>query len=359
MNYTQFKFYFFPILIISCIILCSCKKIYDPAEPYRNKIVFITSEQNNFYPDIFIMDISGGYKINLTNSPDGYEYPTFSHDGSKILFVNGRNLYTMYHDGTNIKNINLDSILFQYIDPSFSPDDSKVLFSGLIYDGGHSYYGAGIYIVNIDGSNLTKIVENIPESFIVKGSEPQFLPDGRRIIFRVFHSIENRHHIYIMNLDGTNQINLTPSSQSQLGLLRLSPDGTKIAFVKSVNDSLHLRTMNIDGTENKLIECVGIYDILGLFEFSPDGNTLLYKVHLANRKKTQLCTIDINGTNKKILLNSDFGLLINAMYSPNGEKIVYEHYYSIYVIDSDGKNKKNLTEKFGMASDPDISPITY
>ena len=68
-----------------------------------------------------------------------------------------------------------------------------------------------------------------------------------------------------MNHDGTNQINLTPNSQSQLGSIRLSPDGTKIVYV--ANGQLYLRNLNeltsrpIQGTNENPTTPI----------FSPDG----------------------------------------------------------------------------------------
>jgi TolB protein len=356
MNYTNPKLFFVLFLFIIFINLHSCKKIFEPADPYNYKIAFVYKENYNYDPDLFIMDINGNNKIKLTYSPDCYSNPTFSHNGSKILFLKGCSpeyLCIINPDGSNIKNLSTHNIKFR--NPSFSPDDSRIVCSGSIDDGTTSYIGGGIYIINIDDNILTQIVEEIHGPFNVTRSSPQYLPDGERILFDVRNSDENRHYIYIMNQDGTNQINLTPNSQSQLGTISLSPDGTKITYSICVNHNCDIGIMNIDGTNNIQITTDG--DVYRFFEFSPDSKKLLYSTH--SDTITQLCTINIDGSNKKVITSSDYYSWYDAVFSPDGKKIFYEHYYSIYVIDIDGKNKISLTNNDKWASSPDVGQIIF
>ena len=60
-------------------------------------------------------------------------------------------------------------------------------------------------MIDVDGSNQTRLTYH---STVVHDYYPQFSPDGSKIVF-VSHLSGNNHEIYIMNIDGSNQTNLT------------------------------------------------------------------------------------------------------------------------------------------------------
>ena len=59
-----------------------------------------------------------------------------------------------------------------------------------------------IYIINIDGSNQQNLTNNPAEDYA-----PTFSPDGSKIAF--VSNRDGNSEIYIMNIDGSNQTNLT------------------------------------------------------------------------------------------------------------------------------------------------------
>ncbi|MFW5785856.1 MAG: hypothetical protein ACOCYC_01310 [bacterium] len=77
-------------------------------------------------------------------------------------------------------------------EPAVSPDGSKVLFTAT-HDGDPE-----IYVVGVDGSNLTKLTDN---DFV--DAQPEWFPSGDRIFF-----VSDRAgtiELYTMNADGSEQ----------------------------------------------------------------------------------------------------------------------------------------------------------
>jgi len=157
--------------------------------PDGSKIVF--SSRRDGYQAIYIMNADGSNQKLIPNS-GGYR-PSWSPDGSKIAFDRGNQIYTMNTDGTD--QICLTSN-YSGGTPVWSPDGSKIAFISDIYE---SPMYLGIYIINADGSNLTRIC---------KGHCSSWSPDGSRITF------EFGLRLYIINTDGTNEIKLTDLSCS-------------------------------------------------------------------------------------------------------------------------------------------------
>ena len=109
--------------------------------------------------------------------------------------------------------------------PSFSPDGTKVLFRGDLDE----ITGNGdeeIYVAAADGSGVTQLTHNT-----VEDSSPNWSPDGTRIALQVNVDGVNQE-IYVMNADGTNPVRLTNNALFDIGPT-WSPDGRMIAFTRA------------------------------------------------------------------------------------------------------------------------------
>jgi len=81
-----------------------------------------------------------------------------------------------------------------------------------------------------------------------KGQLPDWSPDGRKIAYQA--SIAGNGDIYVMDADGSDQIQLTHTPQTEFGTA-WSPDGNQIAFVRVLgptNVDRAIYVMNADGT---------------------------------------------------------------------------------------------------------------
>src|SRR5690606_28831449 len=119
-----------------------------------------------------------------------------------------------------------------------------------------------IFIANIDGSNEVNLTNNPG----VDDSYPQWSPDGSKIAYRVgpFASAD----LYAMDADGSNIQQLTNATGYERNPI-WSPDGSKIAYES--NDLARAYRINADGTNPQPIISGGspcnCYDL----EWSLDG----------------------------------------------------------------------------------------
>ena len=105
----------------------------------------------------------------------------------------------------------------------------------------HNVFGnIEIYIMNIDGSEQTRLTENPAYD-----TEPCFSSDGSKIAF--VSKRDGNLEIYIMNVDGSEQINLT-NNPAWDAWPCFSPDGSKIVFTSHRNGNWDIYIMNTEGS---------------------------------------------------------------------------------------------------------------
>lgn len=103
-------------------------------------------------------------------------------------------------------------------------------------------------------------------------SGPEVSPDGKKVLFNIsYENVEqnkSNNELYVMNIDGTEQVRLTRTAKSEGGATWIE-EGKRIAFIYADKDGVpQLWVMNADGSERK---CVSNFEngVEG-FKFSPD-----------------------------------------------------------------------------------------
>ena len=198
--------------------------------------------------DIFVSDLTGKVTKQLTKEP-GYDgEATISPKGDKIVFTSIRNgdldLYLLDIDGSNVKQITTD--LGYDGGAWFSPDGTQIVwrasrpkndaeaseYKELLKQGLVMPTNMEVFVANVDGSNVRQVT-NLGKA----NWAPNFMPDGKRIIFASNHEYERGFpfNMYIINIDGTGLKKISHDGGFD-AFPMFSPDGKKIIFSSNRNN---------------------------------------------------------------------------------------------------------------------------
>ncbi|MFN8143113.1 MAG: hypothetical protein U0073_01730 [Bacteroidia bacterium] len=197
--------------------------------------------------DIFVTDLKGNIRKQLTNTPGYDAEATVSPTGDKIVFTSTRNgdidLYTMNIDGSDVRQVTnqlgYDGGAF------FSQDGKKLVFrasrpkseeevntyKSLLAQGLVMPTNMEIMTCNVDGSDL-KQVTNLGGA----NWAPYFSPDGKKIIFSSNHVSKGYHfNLWMCNLDGSDleQVSFDPVFDA---FPVFSRDGKQLVFSSNRNN---------------------------------------------------------------------------------------------------------------------------
>jgi Tol biopolymer transport system component len=162
---------------------------FDPSWSPDNRHLALSTSDGFFFPpsnpNIFTLAIDAPRGDRVTSPPnDAYDFaPAWSPpgvgrgvanagDGSLIVFERAQNggskLRTVLPNGLALQQVN-DSLPYES-DPNWSPDGKRIVFRG------GSSTSTGIYIVNADGTELTP-VPNTDRDY-----RPAWSPDGTKLV---------------------------------------------------------------------------------------------------------------------------------------------------------------------------------
>jgi|SRR5262245_25983744 len=140
-------------------------------------------------------------------------------------------------------------------DPDWTPDGRQIVFtSHPVFDDPQRSNLAEVYVINVDGTGLTRLTFNAEEE-----RAPSWSPDGSRIVYmcRIGGGTAD-FEICSMNADGSDRRQLTDNTVLD-ATATFSPDGQQIVFQRPVAGRLQLWLMNADGTgQTQLTDTSGL-----------------------------------------------------------------------------------------------------
>ncbi|MBU4204653.1 hypothetical protein KKH26_00510, partial [Patescibacteria group bacterium] len=152
--------------------------------------------------DVYIFDVSGTNKINLTKTEE-------KREELKRKIKQGYRPTSHYEGGPSDR--------YEYSEPSFSPDGKTIAF--VFEDNyGEVFLGRRIWKIDIDGKNVSPLTavkpKRTPEEEREKKDEPYYeefspswSPDGKQIVYVRGYKYDNgKREIWIMNADGSSHI---------------------------------------------------------------------------------------------------------------------------------------------------------
>jgi Tol biopolymer transport system component len=240
----------------------------------HTRIAFMSDRSGKF--EIYTMGAEGNTLTRLTNNPAKDEYPSWSPDGTKIVFDSDREnktaaIYVMDADGTNVTHLTKPGSKASETHPAWSPDGKKIAFVRHENGSNQSDQSGDIYTMNPDGTHITQLTH----SYQKQSDAPSWSPDSQQI---AYHAKQDGNlDIYTMDADGSNRKNITHNKNSDEGIPVWSPLGDTIAFYsnRTKADTAQVYTMKPDGTSAKPLPNAGNESRFP-GAFSPDGQWIAY-----------------------------------------------------------------------------------
>ena len=291
----------------------------------------------------------GGWKQNQPlfswDAAKEYRYtdvwPAFSKDGMMVLTAKGEDssVDIMRPDGSGRKRVydvtrqsGLDLTLVRRglagaFYPVWSPDGEWIVFGVGEWFTQRGRGRARLMRVRRDGSDL----EQLTNDNIFNAGFPSYSADGKEVAFRIANQDPNSASlggIAVLNL-ATRQVRNITSGYDNLPIW--SPDGTRILFTRGVRkdgsiwSNFDLFTVRPDGSELTRLTTHEASD--GHAVWTPDGKQILWNSGMAGYR--------------------DEACLYDQTFQPYGQ---------LFVMDADGRNKRQITDSIWEDSTPQYTP---
>ncbi|MEP7284241.1 MAG: hypothetical protein ABI947_00575 [Chloroflexota bacterium] len=149
-------------------------------------------------PQFYVMDADGSNRFQITGTlPIGAAGPVLSPDGKQIAFVSHYGGWAIYIMDSNGKNV--QKLIDEQLGPTWSPDSTLIASYGAL-----AHLSQTIYVTNVRTGENQYLTDDS-----VYASSPSWSPDGKHIVFSSFQRQSNKTQIYVMNSDGSQQINIS------------------------------------------------------------------------------------------------------------------------------------------------------
>lgn len=250
--------------------------------------------------------------------------PSWSPDGTEILFTRFRNGYNKEPADLLIINLETTSIRTLVSDgsgninlpgSSWNPISHKIVFA--------STRDPHDEIYSIDGDGKTGDEKRITDRSDKVAYEPSFSPDGQWVVFESHQlDVEGYGVITKYKIDGSQPYQPLTDSTDDCRQPNWSPVGNRILYQKYFEDQWDIWTINIDGSYKKRVTS-GNGDKTDA-SFSPDGQWIVYSSDEGDLTFANLFMVPVSGGESIKITHYNNGYDGAASWSPDGTKIAFE-----------------------------------
>ena len=248
--------------------------------------------------EIVASDLDGAHEIVLAGPYprkvwDDHFTANWSPDGQSVIFMAKQAIWEVNADGSDLHKVWEPPTTHTGIDdgPSFTPDGERIVFTRCC----PKVSGYALWMINADGTGLTQVTdESVPPG--VDGPSdnlPQVSPDGTRIAYH--RNVNEQNRVVTVNIDGGDRRQLTdPALNAQFP--NWSPDSKQVVFeMFSKSGNLEIGIVRADGTHLHRLTFSDKYANFGP-AFSPDGTKILFSRQLRGGQWVGLFTMNLDGS---------------------------------------------------------------
>ncbi len=215
-------------------------------------------------------------------------------------------------------------------------------------------------LMDYDGRNVTPLTYGDPPHRLYGAHDPVWSPDGETLAF----TAGSGNGTDIFTLSGPNLEKFTCLTTADFttwdSMVGWSPDGSKIVFFSNRDGNWKLYLMNADGTGQRPL-LPGPSKDNTIISWSPDGQRLAFssQSNSGDNNTSEIYTVDADGAGLVRLTNNAAWDNCPA-WSPDGTKIAFrsnrDGCQEIYLMNPDGSAQTRLTYNNTYASWPQWSP---
>ena len=183
-----------------------------------------------------------------------------------------------------------------------------------------------VFVLNADGSGLTKVTDSVGMS-----GDPAWSPDGRLLAFEADRGdYPTKQGIYVSRPDGSHlrRVSVLPPDAGFDAAARFSPDGRTLVFTRYRDDGQGgeesaLFTIRLDGREERRVTPFALH--AGDATWSPDGRTLALEAYPTPSSRGDIYTVRADGSRLRNLTHNDPDVAGSAdpVWSPDGKLILF------------------------------------
>lgn len=233
--------------------------------------------------DLMTMTLDNDHKTTILSSiPDraNVNLPGTSWNGptSRIAFASDRQdheeIWTIAADGSQPKQVTNHQGSSGYLEPSFSPDGSWIVFEEDI-SGTETTQVSSLWKVRSDGSNLTKLVD--AGSSKTDNRQPNWSPKGDSIVFQQRQQGSDNWQLFTISPDGNNLRQITQGTAESTDAT-WSPDGKQLVYSSNYGGLPEANVFVIaadGGKPRRVTTAPSNYD--GAPSWSPDGKWISFE----------------------------------------------------------------------------------
>jgi Tol biopolymer transport system component len=287
---------------------------HSPAvSPDGSRIAFVRGI-NGATADLFVMPIAGGTPVRVTSDNQDVIGVDWSPDGRSLIYATDRaGGYTIWRAGIEGGHPQLivgGAAKLKH--PSVSHASGRVSYESWSYE--INLWEAPIGDRLDLEADLSATLRPVVQTSDQWNHSPDFSPDGRRLAFVSTRS--GSAELWIADVDGRNERQLTRFGRASIRPPRWSPDGQTILVSVSVNGQLDLYTVRV--ADGQLVRLTDDQDDEIAPSWSHDGSSVMFGARRSGRWQVMRLRL---ADRSLVQLTTDGGYAAYA--SPDGRSVLF------------------------------------